>query len=344
MNNHVYNCKGNLFHSYLAPVIISFVEYKVNVAGCSPESFIPVLTLFDTYCMEHPESSICLKQDAVLNYISQKSCSHSTIQRHESILRSFGKYLVLVLRVEDVYVLPRMMRRHGKTFVPYIFSDDEIRRLFSAADLYVPKMLNKPTVNLVNSIRCIVKVLYCTGMRVSEACNLKFGEVDLKNRIIHINHAKNDNRRIVTISESLNSEFRRYLNESMKHRTSGIYFFDSGAPSNEGLVSPKCVYTYFRRYLRLAGIAHKGTGFGPRLHDLRVTFAVRSLQRLTIESNDVNASLAYLSAYMGHQSLRETQEYLWLDKDLYSTTLTRMDDYTSFISEIFEEKAGEYDD
>lgn len=248
-----------------------------------------------------------------------------------------------MLRIEDVYVLPHLIRRHGKTFVPYVFSEEEIRRLFRAADQYEPKMLNKPTVNLVNSMRYIVRMLYCTGMRVSEVCHLKTAEVDLKNRVIHINHAKNDNHRIVTISASLESEIDRYLAQTGKHHSSGVYFFDSDAPANEGRISPKCIYAYFRRYLCLAGIEHKGTGFGPRLHDLRVTFAVHSLKRLTTKSNDVNASLAYLSAYMGHQSLRETQDYLWLSKELFSSTLARMDDYTSFISDIFDKKAGEND-
>ena len=64
----------------------------------------------------------------------------------------------------------------------------------------------------------------------------------------------------------------------------------------------------------------------------------------TITLTIVNASLAYLSAYMGHQSLRETQDYLWLSRELFSSTLARMDDYTSFISDIFDEKAGENDD
>ena len=44
--------------------------------------------------------------------------------------------------------------------------------------------------------------------------------------------------------------------------------------------------------------------------DLRVTFAVHSLQRLTENAIDVNAYLYYLQTYMGHASLRETQDYL----------------------------------
>ena len=344
MNDKIYKCPEKIFHSYLAPAFTSFVEYKVNVGGCMPESFLPVLTLFDGHCIDHPEPTICLKQDTVHSYLKQKDVLCSTLQRNESIIRSFGKYLVLVLRIEDVYVLPHLIRRRGKTFVPYVFSEEEIRRLFHAADHYELKVMNKPTCNLVNSIRCMIKVLYCTGMRVSEACHLKVTEVDLKDKVIHINHAKNDNHRIVTVSDSLTSEINLYLAETKRHPSSGVYFFDSGSPANQGRISPKCVYTYFRRYLRLAGIEHKGTGFGPRLHDLRVTFAVHSLQELTTKSSDVNASLAYLSAYMGHQSLNETQDYLWLSRELFSSTLARMDDYTSFISDIFDEKAGETDD
>ena len=51
MNDNVYKCPEEIFRSYLAPAFASFVEYKVNVGGCTPESFLPVLTLFDSHCM-----------------------------------------------------------------------------------------------------------------------------------------------------------------------------------------------------------------------------------------------------------------------------------------------------
>lgn len=344
MNRTTYICPVGTFNSYLSSALISFIEYKVNVSGCVPESFIPVLTRFDLHCMEHPEAEICLKQDTVHCYLKQQMVKRSTLQRIECIIRSIGKYMVLVLRVEDTYVLPHLIHRHGKTFVPYVFTTKEISLLFKAADSYRLKMHNKPTINLVNCIRCMIMMLYCTGMRVSEACYLKVSEVDFKNSLIYINHAKNDNHRIVTISPSLSLECNRYLNASEWHRNSGVYFFDSGSTFKDGFVSSKCVYAYFRRYLKLANIEHKGTGFGPRLHDLRVTFAVYSLKKLTENATDVNAALSYLSTFMGHHSLFETQDYLWLSKDLYSSTLAKMESYTSFISEIFDEKAGEYDE
>jgi integrase len=344
MNRTAYICPVETFNSYLKPVLTSFVEYKVNVSGCVPESFIPVLTRFDHHCMAHPEDEICLKQDIIHSFLKQKTVKKSTLQRIESIIRSFGRYMVLVLRIDDTYVLPHLIHHRGKTFVPYVFTTNEISQLFNAADNYRLKIRNKPTTNLVNCIRCMIKMLYCTGMRVSEACYLKVSDVDLENNLIYINHAKNDNHRVVTISLSLSSDCNRYLKMSKHHHNSSVYFFDSGAAFKDGFVSPRCVYVYFRRYLRLANIKHKGTGFGPRLHDLRVTFAVHSLKKLTENTTDVNAALAYLSAFMGHHSLHETQDYLWLSKDLYSSTLAKMESYTSFISEIFDEKVGENDE
>lgn len=341
MKNNVYACPEDTFSSYLKTVFTSFVEYKVNVSGCVPESFIPVLKRFDQYSSGYPENEICLKAKLIHGFLEQQNVKKSTLQRIECIIRSFGKYMVLVLRIQDTYILPHIIRNHGKTFVPYVFGRDEISALFAVADAYELTCHNKPTINMENCIRCMIKVLYCTGMRVSEVCYLKVSEVDLQKRLIYINHAKNDNHRIVTISESLLKEIQRYLDETSEHHSTGRYFFDSGSEFKDGQVSSKCVYSYFRRYLNLAGIEHKGRGFGPRLHDLRMTFAVHSLKKLTETVADVNACLTYLSTYMGHQSLQETQDYLWLSNDLFKPTLAKMESYTSFISEIFDIKAGD---
>lgn len=341
MENKVYTCPQGKFSSYLAAAFTSFVEYKVNVSGCVPESFIPELCRFDSYCLDHPETDICLKAATVHGFLKQRTIKIPTLKRVESILRSFGKYMVLVLRVQDAYVLPKIIkRRWRKNFVPYIFSLEGISALFTAADSYQLKLHNKPTVNIENCMRCIIKLLYCTGMRVPEACHLKVSDVDLDNRVIYIHHAKNDKHRIVTISSSLFNSIQHYLAESAVCGHEGIYFFHSGSALNDGRISSKCVYSYFRKYLRQAGIEHRGTGFGPRLHDLRVTFAVHSLKQLTEKETDVNPCLTYLSAYMGHQPLQETQDYPWLCSDLFESTLSRMEDYNAFISEIFEEKAG----
>ena len=58
------------------------------------------------------------------------------------------------------------------------------------------------------------------------------------------------------------------------------------------------------------GIPHGGRGRGPRLHDLRHTFAVHRLEDWIREGADLQARLPILATYMGHQSLAGTQRYL----------------------------------
>ena len=47
----LYICDRTRFKSYLAESIVSFIDYKVNVGGCTAESFLPVMSLFDRHCI-----------------------------------------------------------------------------------------------------------------------------------------------------------------------------------------------------------------------------------------------------------------------------------------------------
>jgi integrase/recombinase XerD len=341
----LYICDRTRFKSFLAESIVSFVEYKANVGGCTVDSFLPVMSLFDRHCTNHPEPEICLKQDTVLSFLTiGPGEKNSTAIRKSSIIRSFGRYLAAVLRIKDVYIVPKLVKRGQKTFVPYVFTHDEIARLLHEIENYQPKQEYTKTPNMVNCMSCMFKMLYCTGMRISEVTGLKKQEVDLEQRIIHINQAKNDNKRIVTISDSLAEACNTYLELTKDCKTSNIYFFDTGSVYNDGYVSIQRAYTYFRRFLNGAGIEHKGKGFGPRMHDIRVTFAVHSLQKLSQLPDDINVHLMSLSVFMGHQSIYCTQEYLWLTGELFQNTLEKMEDYTSFVSSIFDEKVGDLDE
>ncbi len=338
--NEVYTCGNGQFSSYLAGQFSRFIEYKVNVCGYVPDSFLQPLRLFDAYCCGHPQDHVSLKPETVLGYADSLHVKNATRRKYLSAIKSFSEYLILIEGVDpaEVYVPAKAARHGGRTFRPYVFTKKEISSLLDAAKQFEPVWHGQPTTNLSNCMRCIIVMLYCTGMRAGEVSYLLASEVDLDNGVIHINHAKNGNRRIVTMSRSLMDACREYRRLSAGHRLSGLYYFDTGAELNSGRVLTKTIYKYFRRYLKIAGIEHKGRGAGPRLHDLRVTFAVHSLQRLTEEPIDVNAYLYYLQVYMGHASLRETQDYLWLTGESFRPILERMETCTSFIQTIFEEK------
>ena len=76
----------------------------------------------------------------------------------------------------------------------------------------------------------------------------------------------------------------------------------SFSPPDKTMISPMTVYQRYRRYLEVADISHGEKGQGPRLHDIRHTFAVHVLQKWIKEEADLTAMLPILSTYMGHKS------------------------------------------
>jgi len=87
------------------------------------------------------------------------------------------------------------------------------------------------------------------------------------------------------------------------------YFFPS---RDGGYYGCNAIYLVFRIILKRIGIKHGGHGYGPRLHDLRHTFAVHRLIGWYRERENLNAKLPLLATYLGHQGMNGTQRYLHL--------------------------------
>ena len=89
-------------------------------------------------------------------------------------------------------------------------------------------------------------------------------------------------------------------------------------------IAPDTVYRCFRRTLWAAGISHGGRGRGPRLHDLRHTFAVHSLKAMVDQGADVYWALPTLSTYLGHASVAATGHYVRLTQDMFPDVTAAM--------------------
>jgi integrase len=105
---------------------------------------------------------------------------------------------------------------------------------------------------------------------------------------------------------------------------------DAGSPfftsANGRRFSQSSVYETFRTVLQRAGIGHGGRGAGPRLHDLRHTFCVNALAKLSEDGTDLYCSMPILMTYMGHQSPGATDRYVRLTKEMFPHLLMKMDD------------------
>lgn len=231
-------------------------------------------------------------------------------------------------RVGDIRGLAEFMARMGHaayippgkqgypergSYSPYIFTDDELSALFSSAN----ELAGSDETCLRAQMATVIRLLYSSGLRVSEACSLSKEDVDLDEGILTIRHAKNDKDRLVPLHPSMAVRLRAFSSAaSLEHRQYGGHDLFWSLPEGRPL-SPRSVYGFFRQALWSAGISHGGRGKGPRIHDLRFTFACHRLRDWVREGADVNAMMPYLAAYMGHADTRCTEYYLRLTAELY---------------------------
>ena len=131
---------------------------------------------------------------------------------------------------------------------------------------------------------------------------------------------KNNNSRLVPPSESLSKRIKSYLTENPYSDDEPLFQNSNGAA-----ISQNTAYDWFRKALWKAGIPHQGRGKGPRLHDLRHTFAVHSLQNAIKNGSDINAYLPILCTYLGHQRISSTEQYLRLTAEVFPDVISSVD-------------------
>jgi len=205
------------------------------------------------------------------------------------------------------YVVPdKFTPVQDYTYAPYIFSEQEIGTLLTSIDT-----LSKasPSYHARVVFPLLFRMLVGCGLRINEALNIEKHDVDLEKGTLLLLNTKNEKERIVPMAESLCEISRKYSFsiQFVKGANESKYFF----PNPEGKAYSVCTaYARFRQALWHAGISHGGRGRGPRVHDLRHTFAVRVLNRWVREGKNLTTALPYLSVYMGHVGLKATQHYL----------------------------------
>jgi integrase len=170
----------------------------------------------------------------------------------------------------------------------------------------------------------LIRLLYGTGLRISEALALKMDDVNLDDNYLRVRDSKNGKERIIPISDSLTTvcrEYVKYLNQLPLGKRKPGYFF----VKLDGSKCGPCVWNWFRKCLDKAAIPYVGRWHGPRIHDLRHTFAVTSLAHMAEAGIDLYASLPILSNYLGHQSLKATDHYVRLTANMYPQLIKDVD-------------------
>ena len=184
----------------------------------------------------------------------------------------------------------------------------------------------------------LFRMLYCCGLRVSEATNLLASDVDLEHGILTIRNSKFGKTRYVPMSAELTAVCAVYAETRLVGLPGADWFFE--APDG-GHYNTRSIYNIFRELLWKAGISHGGKGNGPRLHDFRHTFCVHSLQKWTMQGSDPTTLLPRLTAYLGHNDFSATEQYLRMTAEAYPEVSRLMEEKYGYIIPSMEGSADE---
>jgi len=315
------NNKDIQFKSPLAPMMRQLILEK-QASGYKYEKIDRILKCFDDFLCNTTLERNELPKELALEWLEKQPDEQaSTQQRRITLVRQLARLMIRLGYA--AYVPPyRFGAQRSYTFSPYIFTQNEIQKIFRVVDQLKPKS-NSPLKHLI--MPEIFRLLYGCGFRVSEVLNLRVRDVDLKQGVITIREGKHDKDRLVPPSLDMVERLRAYAecidNNSLEKRAEDSFFFPS--PS-EGPWGKGSIYSLFRRILLQCGIPHGGRGKGPRVHDLRHTFAVHRLIQWYEEGCDLNAKLPFLVAYLGHKNFTGTQKYLHLTAELFPNLTNRM--------------------
>lgn len=320
------------YRSVLAPYMDALIRIKESCG------FIVISTKwtykeFDEFTLQYGLSEPVITKDLIGNWAKSRTndCAR-TFYGKCSRLAALARYMNE--RGIKSYIMPLPKCENDRGFTPYIFTVEQIQAIFQESDNILRESRRKD--DPIIAVPCLIRLLYSTGMRITEAISLRNEDVDLQRNILKVGtwcSAKNGEERLVPICSSLKDNLLRYIHYRSMLPLQGIS--DENRPFfiklNGTALSSANAYHWFRKIYTKCGIEYRGDRFGPRVHDLRHTMATHSLAQMVKEGLDIYAALPLLAACLGHKSLHATEGYVRLTCNEYPELLEQCSSLNNFI-------------
>ena len=286
---------------FFKPYFAKFIEFKRGKGEKVAQSTMIRLRKLNNSLNCYNESHI--SEQMVEELLAPRGgLSESERQYMTSSLRQFCSFLTL-LGIDAAIVPPKYMRAARSEFRPYIFSDNELHRLASAADALSPARRSSVHQQVYP---VLVRLLIGTGMRIGEVLALTRADVDPSNGVINVINGKNGVSRYIPVSESLKKVLYDYAGTIDMSAAEKPFFTSSY--TGEHLTYSAMKYM-FPKMFRAAGI-YMADGKTPNIHSIRHTFCTRSLEKMLESGMDVYTAVPILAAYVGHVNYMDTEKYI----------------------------------
>lgn len=288
--------------SCLAPQIQNFINLR-RLSGTDYHSQAQLLGYFDRFLVKQQVSEPRITRQITDHY--QQSLSHLAPRGRSNrfcVVRQLCKYLS---RTDPLGYVPEPLRTipSQAAHSPYIYSHSEVQALLAAASGLPPPGSLRP-----HTYHTLLGLLYSTGIRIGEALALNVEDFHSAEQRLYIAEGKFRKARWIPLSASTCRALQQYACRRLQMTPRSL---DSAL-----LLNQRCLRLHhvtvnqtFRQLLRQGGIHHSKRA-GPRIHDLRHTFAVHRLLQWYRDGQDVNARLPWLATYMGRVDIHSTQVYL----------------------------------
>jgi integrase len=289
--------------------IEGFIEQK-RAQGYSYEFEAYILQKFDEYCIQNKISETGITKESLRKWMTlRESESKGYLGQRVSFIRQLLLYMNSL--GISTYIPHDFSDR--EVHVPHILSDEEITAFFHQADSYQPSPAGQNQIvpaafsRLAKEYPMIFRLIYCCGLRNSEACNLREKDVDLEKGIIAIIHSKGDKDRLVYLSEDMIHLLKDYfvkLRDDLDCQTQWVF---PGKDPQQHLpkTSVDRKFNEFWNKTDYANICDKK----PTVHSLRHSFVVKRINNWMEQGLDLNVMMPYLSKYLGHKGREESFYY-----------------------------------
>jgi integrase/recombinase XerD len=303
----------------LAHPIDAFLQHKRGL-GYAYKDEERLLRVLDHVAAEAHLIDPIIDESLVRRFVA--SAPRGSRSHYLSVIRQLALHLTVV-EPRTFVPPPRFLNARRNQSIVRLLSRQESARFLDACD----QMVDHPRFPLRRlSHGTLLRVLLLTGLRRGEALALKVSDVDLVSEVIHVRCGKFGKSRFVPVAPDLGDRLRSYdveFRDSVAERSAEDAFFPG--PDGRSVGLPSTLYRSFRMVLVRAAIPHGGRGEGPRLHDLRHSFAVFRLLSWYEQEVDLGAKLPLLATYLGHIGLETSQIYLHMTHDLVGEVTRRVE-------------------
>lgn len=279
--------------------IVNFEKYlniERNYSNYTIKNYLIDITKFITYCNNFNKNYLNMKYTDIKSYLThlyEKKYKSTTISRKISALRTFYAFLydknIVDKNVFEYITLPKKEKR-----LPKYLSNDDIDEIFKIIDISTPLGIRN---------RLILELLYGSGLRVSELCNIKLSDIDFSNKSIRI-IGKRKKERIVYYGEPCKRIIDLYLNgtrDEILGKNKNEYLIIGNKKSNKSL-SVRSVELILNNIIESTSLNKKASP-----HTLRHTFATHLL-------ND-GCDILIVKELLGHSSLDTTGIYTHISNE-----------------------------